>query len=73
MPQPEMNPVVSGNLASWGYDSSTEELYIEFHSGGLYVYSGVPTDIAEGLREAPSKGQYHRDFIKGIYPYQRVS
>ncbi len=72
MPQPEMEPVTSGNIASWGYDSETSELYIEFNSGGLYLYEGVPSDVAEGMREAPSKGQYHAAYIKNHYPYTRV-
>lgn len=69
----EMNQVQSGNIDSWGYDPETQELQILFVSGGLYLYSGVPTDVAEALREAPSKGQYFAGAIKGQYPYQRVS
>lgn len=68
-----MESVVSANVSGWGYDSENSELYVEFNSGSMYMYSGVPTDVAEGMREAPSKGQYHAQFIKGHYPYTRVS
>lgn len=67
-----MEPVTSGNIAAFGYDPDDQELYIEFNSGGLYIYQGVPSDVAEGLREAPSKGQYHSQFIKGVYPFERI-
>jgi len=66
-----MESVSSGNIAEWGYSSTDSELWIEFNSGGLYVYEGVPSDVAEGMREAPSKGSYHSQFIKGVYPFRR--
>ena len=74
MPQPEeMNQVSSSNIAEWGYDAPSSELWINFNSGGGGFYSGVPTDVAEGMREAPSKGSYHAQFLKHQYPYTRVS
>lgn len=34
--------VQSSNIASVGYDLSSSTLEIEFKSGGIYQYSGVP-------------------------------
>ena len=65
--------VSSSNLASVGYDPAAQILEIEFHSGGVYQYFGVPTAIYQGLMAASSHGSYFDQFIKkGGYGYQRV-
>jgi len=67
-------PVQSRNLASVGYDSSTSTLEIEFNSGGIYQYYGVPQEIYEGLMNAGSKGTYfHQNIKMAGYPYSKVS
>ena len=62
-----MISVNSSDLSAVGYDSATETLTIEFNSGGLYEYYGVPQNIYEGLMSSPSKGQYFHRFIKESY------
>lgn len=65
--------VESSDLASVGYDSVTTTLEIEFHSGGIYQYSGVPQDVHQGLMNAASKGSYFHQNIKNAgYPYTKV-
>ena len=69
----ERTPVQSRNLASVGYDSTNMILEIEFLKGGIYQYSGVPSNVYDGLMSAGSKGTYHDQNIKkGGYPYNRV-
>lgn len=65
--------VTSSNLASVGYEEVTHVLEIEFHSGSVYQYYGVPLAVYRGLLAASSKGEYHHDYIKNSYPFQRVS
>jgi len=66
-------PVESSNLASVGYDPKIEVLEIEFHSGGIYQYSGVPQSIYDGLMNAASKGKYFHQNIKNSgYPYFKI-
>ena len=65
-----MIPVNSSNLRSVGYQNGT--LYIEFHSGGVFCYTGVPESVYRGLMTASSHGQYFHQYIKNVYPYQRV-
>lgn len=65
-----MIPVSSSNLSAVGYDGST--LRIQFHSGGVYDYSGVPEAIYNGLMNAASKGSYHAAYIKNAYPYRKI-
>lgn len=50
--------VESSNLVSVGYNPETATLEIEFHSGSIYQYSGVPEDVYRGLMNAGSKGRY---------------
>lgn len=63
--------VDSSNLSAVGYESGL--LRIQFHSGGIYDYSGVPESIYLGLMNAPSHGQYFWKFIRNVYPYRKVA
>ena len=65
-----MIPVSSSNISSIGYESGT--LYVSFHHGGLYAYSGVPESVYRGLMSASSHGSFLHNHIKGVYPYQRI-
>ncbi len=65
-----MIAVDSSNLSSVGYENGT--LYISFHSGGLYAYSGVPEYVYFELLNAPSKGKYFHANIKNSYPYDKI-
>ena len=67
----QMVPVTSSNLVSVGYEPLTQTLRIKFHNG-LYDYFGVPSSIHQGLLSASSKGQYHHQYIKNNYSYNRV-
>jgi len=42
-----MIPVISDTVHSFNYDPGTEELYVQFHSGGLYLYRNISDDIAD--------------------------
>lgn len=66
-------PVSSSDLHSVGYDPITMVLEIEFNSGGVYAYSGVPAAIHSSLMAAGSHGQYFHAFIKDRYPTKRLS
>ena len=70
--QVNKTPVHSTNIRSVGYDPGKNTLELEFHSGGVYQYSGVPETIYQGFMRAVSKGTYFHDHIKGRYPDRRV-
>ena len=66
-------PVESSDLASVGYDSKNSVLEIEFKSGGIYQYSGVPQPVYDDLMNAASKGKYFHQYIKNSrYPYSKI-
>jgi hypothetical protein len=69
----ERIPVESSNLTSVGYDRQSSILEVEFRSGGIYQYFGVPEHIYEGLISAGSKGSYfHQHIKKAGYSYTKV-
>ncbi len=68
----ERIPVQSSDLKSVGYDVLTQVLEIEFNSGGIYQYFGVPQAVYDGLMSAPSHGKYFHAYIKDKYPSSRI-
>jgi hypothetical protein len=65
-------PARSSNIQSIGYEAETRTLEVEFHTGGVYQYSGVPETVYQGLMRASSKGSYFHDHIKDRYPCMEV-
>lgn len=65
-------PVRSSNIASIGYESSTHTLEVEFLSGAVYQYYGVPRAIHEGLMNASSHGSFLAAHVKGRYQYKEL-
>ena len=59
-------------VRSVGYDSPTQTLEVEFLSGWVYQYYGVPAHMHDRLMEAPSKGRFLNMYIRDSYPYSRV-
>jgi KTSC domain len=64
---PEWKQLESSNLKRCSYDIETETLQIQFISGKVYTYQGVPASVYNGLLEATSAGQYFNSEIKNVY------
>jgi hypothetical protein len=64
--------VSSSNLKTVGYDSSSEILEIEFHSGGIYQYYKVPISIYNSLMKELSHGKFFHAYIKDFFPCKRI-
>lgn len=65
-------PVSSSNLRSVGYDPSSNTLEIEFKSGGVYQYSGMPAHVHDSLLRSGSLGKYFANQIKDVYPCAKI-
>jgi hypothetical protein len=65
--------VSSTSLKSVGYDPSARVLEIEFQSGEVYQYSGVPEADYTALMAASSKGSHFLGHLKDCYPHRRVT
>jgi hypothetical protein len=67
------DPIASSNVASAGYDASSETLEVEFTNGSVYQYYNVDAFLYEQFQQAPSKGQFLNTNIKNAYPYSRIA
>ena len=68
----ERTPVSSSDIASIGYDEDDQILEVEFNSGSVYQYSGVPSREHDGIMNADSKGKYLHANIKNRYPFVKL-
>jgi hypothetical protein len=70
---PNSLPIESALIKEIGYDSEEKDLYIYFHKGGLFKYSGVENAIWDEFVAATSKGKYFHSVIKPRYSeYKRI-
>jgi hypothetical protein len=60
-------------VAHMDYYAKSSTLRITFTSGEKYEYKQVPAAIYEAMKQATSKGIYLNKFIKGHYPYKKVT
>ena len=58
---PEENPEADGG-----------NMYIVFNTGWMYVYYEVPPTLYDQFMDAPSKGKFFHQNIKGKYDYDRL-
>ncbi len=64
--------VSSSNIRAIGYDPSTSTLEVEFTTGSIYQYHGVPQEEYDALINAASKGKYFGANIKNKYPFTKL-
>jgi hypothetical protein len=60
-------------IISAGYDAETQRLEIEFRSGRVYRYSGVPEGVWTFLLRSASKGGYLNRMIDGHYAHEDIT
>jgi hypothetical protein len=63
----ERQPVKSRILRSVGYDESSKILEIEFHSGLVYEYLGVPPKVYKDLMSSDAVGKYFSDKVRNRF------
>jgi hypothetical protein len=68
----ERYTVASSNIRSVGYDPQTQTLEVEFLSGTVYQYYGVPEHMHERMMKEQSKGRFLNTYIRNQYPFSRV-
>jgi hypothetical protein len=64
--------VTSTDICAVGYDPDSQTLEVEFKTGSVYNYSGVPTSEYDGLINADSKGKYFHANIRNHYSYVKL-
>lgn len=69
----QRQPLASTSLRSAGYDEVSSELEIEFQSGRVYRFSGVPAGLYAWLVRSRDKGGLFNRLIRDRYPHTDVS
>jgi hypothetical protein len=65
--------VDSSMMASVGYDRARKTLEIEFQTGDVYEYFGVPYDVFRALLDAASMGRFFHAEIDRVYDFTQVT
>jgi hypothetical protein len=60
--------VSSSNIRSIGYDAESSTLEVEFNSGAVHQYQGVPQGEYDALMNAGSKGTHFNANLKNRFP-----
>jgi hypothetical protein len=55
-----------------GYDDSTKILEIEFHTGLVYQYSGVPPKVFTDLMHSGEIGKYFSEKVRPRFQTRQV-
>ncbi len=64
--------VKSSNLKSVGYDKEKKVLEVEFHSGAVHQYSGVPANLHQRMMKASSIGGFFHTHIRNFFDSKPV-
>ncbi len=65
--------VISSSIRAIGYDPAERVLEIEFRSGGVYQYFGVPPEVYQEFMGAPSKGKFFEEHLRDEFRYSRAA
>lgn len=57
----------SSAIVSGSYDADTQELVVVFTGGRSYSFDGVPPDVWERFKAAPSAGSFYNAMLRGQY------
>ena len=68
----ERQPVKSRILRSVGYDDNRKILEIEFHTGLVYQYSGVPSKVYKDLMHSDEIGKYFSEKVRPRFQTKQV-
>jgi hypothetical protein len=68
----ERHAVKSVILRSVGYDDSTKILEIEFHSGLVYQYLGVPLKVYTDLMRSGEVGKFFSEKVRTQFRTKQV-
>lgn len=65
-----MKPVFSSHITSVGHDPEKNEFVVEWKNGKRSVYEGVPTALAEEVRNSASVGTAIRQMIQPEFKHR---
>ena len=62
----------STSLNAATYQDQSASLELEFRSGAIYRYRGVPEQVYQELLSAESKGRYFNQHIRNRFTYAQI-
>lgn len=65
--------VKSSNVGAIQYYWENKALFVQFHSGAIYVYAPVPPQVAKAMFNAGSKGKFVWRRLRGKFPYGKIT
>jgi hypothetical protein len=68
----EFKSVSSSMIRGVAYDGDTEQLYVEFNTGAVWEYDGVPAEEYEAMLGSGSVGSFFHNNIKDSYSARRA-
>ena len=63
----------SSVIRRFTYDPPERRLRVTFTSGDVYDDQGVPPEVVEQFRDAPSKGRFFGPHIRDRYTFTRIA
>lgn len=66
--EPTWEAADSSMISAFRYDENKQVLEVQFQNEDTYRYLNVPAEVAEGLRQAESKGGYMQANVIDVYP-----
>ena len=63
----------SGLLAAVGYNPEKQILAVEFASGAIFHYAGIPADLVQRFVEAESLGKFYTLQIRGKFQGEKMT
>lgn len=66
-------PVISSNVASYGFDEEQNIQIVQFLDGSVYLYYDVDPSTWNLFQTAPSKGKFVWSHLRDKYSYDRVA
>jgi hypothetical protein len=67
-----MKKVSAGKLRAIGYDAASRTLQVEYDTGSIVQFGGVPQETYRRLSSSGSMWSYFRDNIEEEYASKRV-
>jgi hypothetical protein len=55
------------------YDEERQRLLVRFSDGDEYAFVGVPGEVHRSFADAPSKGDFFAEMIRGRFPYNKLT
>lgn len=62
----------SSSIRSCEYNEATQDMHIEFVSGGKHCFKGVEKEHFDGLKSADSVGSFFHQHIRRNYKSERL-